>query len=327
MTFKVIPSQVISAEALNQRNTHSRTEEKAMTKHAVHDLHLTSASQTTPIVDFWIEVMAPKFLKYRHVLVGGLRHHSAAIMPGLPIRRGDRVLDVGCGFGDTAIALAGRTGDDGHVLGVDCVPAFVAQSWHAAEQMLVGNVSFACRDAERSLPRGEFDYVFARFGTMFFSNPVAGLRNMRRALKSGGRLTHIVWRDRDANPWLAAAREVLLTHLPQPDANAPSCGPGPFSMADETATRAIMEAAGFRNIRFEKIDAKVLVGRTVEEAIAFQLALGPAGEIFRLAGAEAQAKKAVIESDLHRLFEAVPRDDAGLWMDSSSWVIHAHSAD
>lgn len=264
-----------------------------MTRHAFHNLHLTSGPEISPIVDFWIEVMAPKFLKYRHVLVGGLRHHSAAIIPELPTRRGDQVLDVGCGFGDTAIALAGRTGEQGHVLGVDCVPAFVARSWHAAEQMLVGNVSFACRDAERSLPRGEFDYVFARFGTMFFSNPVAGLRNMRRALKPGGRMTHIVWRDRDANPWLSAAREVLLEHLPQPDANAPSCGPGPFSMADETATRAIMEAAGFRNIRFQRVDANVLVGRTVEEAIAFQLALGPAGEIFRLAGAEAQAKRAI----------------------------------
>ncbi|WP_434055759.1 MAG: class I SAM-dependent methyltransferase [Roseibium sp.] len=298
-----------------------------MTAPALQTPHMTPDTETSPIVDFWIDVMAPKFLKYRHILVGGLRHHSAAIIPGLPIRRGDRALDVGCGFGDTAIALAGRTGDRGSVLGIDCVPAFVAQSWHAAEQMLIDNVSFACRDAERSLPRGEFDYVFARFGTMFFSNPVAGLRNMRKALKPGGRMTHVVWRDREANPWLSAAREVLLTHLPRPDATAPSCGPGPFSMADKTATRAIMEAAGFRNIRFGRIDAKVLVGRTAEEAIAFQLALGPAGEIFRLAGGEAQAKRAAIEKDLHHLFDAVPKDESGLWMDSSSWVIHADAAD
>lgn len=283
-------------------------------------------TETSPFVDFWIDVMAPKFLKYRHILVGGLRHHTAAIIPALPIRKGDRVLDVGCCFGDTTIALAGLTGDRGHVLGIDCVPAFVAQSWHAAEQMLIGNVSFACRDAETSLLQNEFDYVFARFGTMFFANPVAGLRNMRKALKPGGRMTHVVWREREANPWLCAAREVLLTHLPSPDANAPTCGPGPFSMADETANRAIMEAAGFSNIRFERVDAKVLVGRTAEEAIAFQLALGPAGEIFRLAGAEAHAKMAAIKTDLHRLFDAVPKTDSGLWMDSSSWVIHADAA-
>lgn len=299
---------------------------KTMTAKALKTPPMAHDTETTPIVDFWIDVLAPKFLKYRHILVGGLRHHSAAIIPGLPICKGDRVLDVGCGFGDTAIALAARTGDKGHVLGIDCVPAFVAQSWHAAEQMLIGNISFAYRDAEKSLPLGEFDFIFARFGTMFFSNPVAGLRNMRQALKPSGRMTHIVWRDREANPWLSAAREVLLTHLPQPDANAPSCGPGPFSMADQTATRAIMEAAGFRNIRFQRVDAKVLVGRTVEEAIAFQLALGPAGEIFRAAGAEAQAKKAAIEADLQRLFGAVPKDDSGLWMDSSSWVIHADAA-
>lgn len=284
------------------------------------------ASETAPIVDFWIDVMAPKFLKYQHILVGGLRHHSEVIFPGLPIRSGDHVLDVGCGFGDTAIALARRVGEKGRVLGVDCVPAFVERSWHSAEQMLVGNVHFACCDAEKSLPQGVFDYVFARFGTMFFTNPVAGIRNMQRALKPGGRMTHIVWRERDENPWLSAARDVLLTHLPQPDANAPSCGPGPFSMANEATTRAQMEAAGFGDIEFEPVDAKVLVGRSVEEAIAFQLALGPAGEIFRTAGDEAETKRDAIETDLRQLFESVPDQGNGLWMDSASWVIHAKAA-
>ena len=68
--------------------------------------------------------------------------------------------------------------------------------------------------------------------------------------------------------------------LPKPGETAQTCGPGPFSMADQATTRMQMEAAGYVDIRFERIDAKVLVGRTVEEAIAFQLALGPAGETF-----------------------------------------------
>lgn len=209
-------------------------------------------------------------------------------------------------------------GDTGRVLGVDCVPAFIERSWHAAEQIVIGNVQFACRDAETSLPQGVFDYVFAHFGTMFFTNPVAGLSNMERALKPGGRMTHIVWRARDENPWLSAARDVLLTHLPQPDANAPSCGPGPFSMADAATTRAQMTAAGFVDITFEPVGARVLVGRSMEEAIAFQLALGPAGEIFRTAGDAADATRDAIETDLRRLFGSVPDHGNGLWMESAS---------
>ena len=68
---------------------------------------------------------------------------------------------------------------------------------------------------------------------MFFENPVAAMRNMRRALKPGGRFTHIVWRRIDDNPWLGAAKEVALRHLPRPGEDARTCGPGPFSMADQ----------------------------------------------------------------------------------------------
>ena len=288
---------------------------------------LTDApAETSPFVEFWADVMAPKFLKYQSVLVDGLKYYSDTVFPTLPVGQGDYVLDVGCGFGDTSVALAHKVGETGRVLGVDCVPDFIDRAWHAAEQMMIGNLRFACRDAEKSLPQGVFDYVFARFGTMFFANPVTGLRHMQRALKPGGRMTHIVWRNRDENPWLAAARDVLLTHLPYPEANAPSCGPGPFSMADPSVTGAQMEAAGFTNIQFERVDAKVLIGRTIEEAIAFQLALGPAGEVFRSAGAQGEAKRSVIERDLADLFGALPDRESGIWMDSSSWVIHARTA-
>ena len=66
----------------------------------------------------------------------------------------------------------------------------------------------------------EYDFVFSRFGTMFFSNPVAALRNMRSALKPGGVVTHIVWRTPDDNPWLSMAKDVVLRYLPPPGEDA-----------------------------------------------------------------------------------------------------------
>lgn len=285
------------------------------------------AAQEAPsqIVDFWNQILAPKFIRYRHVLVDGLSRHSEAVLPALNVERGTRILDVGCGFGDTAIHLAGRTGEDGEVVGVDCCDAFLDFARDDARRLGVGNVRFVAGDVERGIDEDMFDMVFARFGTMFFTNPVWGLRSMRKCLKPGGQLAHIVWRQRADNPWLIAARDVVRQFLPAPGENALTCGPGPFSMADEDVTRAQMEAAGFEDIHFQRIDAKVSVGRDIEDAVSFQLAIGPAGETYREAGPLAEERRAEIVLALSDLFERVIEENGGLWMDSSSWLITARS--
>jgi ubiquinone/menaquinone biosynthesis C-methylase UbiE len=239
------------------------------------------------------------------------------------VRQGDQVLDVGCGFGDTAIRLAEMVGPAGNVVGIDCCDAFLD---YARTDVRVGgltNVSFVRGDAEIALPTNQFDFVFSRFGTMFFANPVAGLRNMRKALRPGGRMVHIVWRDRADNPWLSMAKDVVLRFLPSPGAGAQTCGPGPFSMSDETMVRAMMTAAGYDQIEFRRVDAPVLIGKDVSDAVAFQLAIGPAGEVFREAGTEADQKREQIEAALAEAINRQKIAAEGIVMDSSSWVISA----
>jgi hypothetical protein len=158
---------------------------------------------------------------------------------------------------------------------------------------------------------------------MFFANPVAGLRNMRKALRPGGRMVHIVWRDRADNPWLSMAKDVVLRFLPSPGAGAQTCGPGPFSMSDETMVRAMMTAAGYDQIEFRRVDAPVLIGKDVSDAVAFQLAIGPAGEVFREAGTEADQKRDQIEAALAEAINRQKIAAEGIVMDSSSWVISA----
>ena len=277
--------------------------------------------QSAEYVDFWNEILVPKFVKYKHILVDGLTHHSEAIFPSLPVKEGDKVLDIGCGFGDTAIKLAQRVGPNGTVVGLDCCDAFLDYGRKDAANRGVKNVSFVNGDALLDHFEREYDFVFSRFGTMFFANPVAGLRNMRTALKPGGIMTHIVWRTRNDNPWLSMAKEVVLKFLPPPGEDALTCGPGPFSMADEPTVRKMMEIAGYGDISFKRVDAPVLVGKSVEDAINFQLAIGPAGEVFREAGKEAEEKQAQIEAALAEAINAQKRDADGIVMDSSSWVI------
>lgn len=287
------------------------------------DMNNAAIAEDTEFVRFWNEVLAPKFFRFKHILVGGLTHHSEAIFPNLPVGKGDRVLDVGCGFGDTAAKLARIVGQEGEVVGIDCCDAFLDYAREEIRRQGMENVSFMRGDAEIALPQGQFDFVFARFGTMFFVNPVAGLRNMRKALRPGGRMVHIVWRNRADNPWLSMAKEVVLRFLPEPGEDALTCGPGPFSMSDRETVTMMMKAAGYEEIDFKRVDAPVLIGKNVDDAIDFQLAIGPAGEVFREAGEEAERKKKEIRAALADAISRQARADDGIVMDSSSWVISA----
>jgi ubiquinone/menaquinone biosynthesis C-methylase UbiE len=282
---------------------------------------VVAETQSNEYVDFWNEILVPKFTRFKHVLVDGLTHHSAAILPNLPVNEGDKVLDIGCGFGDTAVDLAERVGPKGNVVGLDCCNAFLDYGRADAEAKGLKNVAFVEGDALSERFDPTYDFVFSRFGTMFFSNPVAGLRNMRTALKPGGLMTHIVWRTPSDNPWLSMAKGVVLEHLPAPGDDARTCGPGPFSMANEEMVAGMMKSAGYEDVTFTRVDALVLVGRTVQDAIDFQLALGPAGEVFREAGDEAEAKRGEIEAALAKAIEAQKQEADGIVMDSSSWVI------
>ena len=278
----------------------------------------------TEFVDFWNEILVPKFFKYRHILVGGLTHHSARIFPSLNLREGERALDVGCGFGDTAIQLAQRVGPTGSVLGIDCCKAFLETARKDAAAAGVDNVQFIEGDAQFHPFEPEYDFCFSRFGTQFFENPVVGLKNMRRSLKPGGTMTMIVWRAIEDNPWLGRPKEIVLNFLPPPGDDARTCGPGPFSMADREMVTKQLEIAGYDGIEFERIDAPLMVGNSPEDAVAFQLSVGPAGEVYREAGAEAERRHDEIEAAL--LIELGRHAGAeGIVMDSSSWKITARN--
>jgi ubiquinone/menaquinone biosynthesis C-methylase UbiE len=273
-------------------------------------------------VDFWNNVLVPKFVRWRHILVDGLSLHSAKIFPSLPVRNGDKVIDAGCGFGDTAIQLARLVGPTGSVLGIDCCEGFLEYGRRDAKAAGLNNVSFLEADVQTYPFKPVYDFCFSRFGTQFFENPVAGLRNMRTSLKPGGTMTMIVWRSVNDNPWLGHAKKVVLNFLPPPGDSAQSCGPGPFSMADTGVVTKQLEIAGYKNIEFEQVDAQVFVGKDLEDAAAFQLAIGPAGEVYREAGKLAESRHDEIVKALKAELSKYQRPN-GVMMDSSSWKVTA----
>lgn len=282
------------------------------------------AEQGSSYVDFWNDVLVPKFIRFRHILVGGMSNHSAKVLPSLGVKEGDRVIDIGCGFGDTTIELARLAGATGSATGVDCCDAFLEYGRRNAAAEGIGNVAFVEADAQSHAFEPTYDVCFSRFGTQFFENPVAGLRNMRRALKPGGAMAMIVWRTLDDNPCMNLAKQVVTRFLPKPGDDAATCGPGPFSMADRELVAKQLESAGYDAIEFERVDAPVMIGSTVDDAIAFQLAIGPAGEICREAGELAKRRHNKIVDALRS--ELAPYlTSEGVVMESSSWKVTARN--
>lgn len=273
-------------------------------------------------VQFWNDTLADKFNRYQHILMNGLSHHSRVILEDLEIKPGARLLDVGCGWGDTAIQLAKMTGPRGEVLAIDCVESFLEDARRRAEAAGVDNVRFVVADVERYPFQEAFDLCFSRFGMMFFEHPVVAMRNIHKALRPGGELIFIVWRDIEVNPWLGLPKRVVLDFLPPPGEDARTCGPGPFSMADPEVVRQQLEIAGFEVIGFDREDGPVEVGDSVEEAMRFQLALGPAGEVFREAGEEAERQRPEIEVALREALSPFEKDGK-IVMGSSSWTVWA----
>ena len=158
---------------------------------------------------------------------------------------------------------------------------------------------------------------------MFFNNPVAALRNVRRALSPDGKLVLVVWRRKEDNPWLHRAELVVKPHVEIPDeTDEPRCGPGPFSMANADTVSQILVGAGFTDIVLRRVDLPYLLGRTLDEAIEFNLALGPAAEAVRLAGPAGEALRPELSLLLR---DALAEFDSpsGVVAASSTWAISA----
>jgi ubiquinone/menaquinone biosynthesis C-methylase UbiE len=278
------------------------------------------------VVEAWNTVLFDKFSRFRHLLTVGLGAHSDEVLSRKPYAQGSRVLDVGCGFGDSTLRLARELGPSGHAVGVDCSERFVAEGRIDARAQHVDNATFFVADVQTEDLRGPYDHAFARFGTMFFNTPGAALRNLRKVVRPGGTLTQIVWRKREENPWLHDAElcvRALVPVVSHEETDAVHCGPGPFSMAGPDMVSGMLRSAGWNRISFERFDADICIGRDVEEAIAFAMALGPAGEIMRLAGEEGVRLEPQVMAALRETLERYVTKDGSVYAPSSTWFIRA----
>jgi SAM-dependent methyltransferase len=285
------------------------------------------AATNEEAVEAWNGVLFDRFVQYRHLVTAGLGAHGEEALRLHPPRPGERALDIGCGFGDTTQRIAGMVGPQGSALGFDAAERFIEQARAEAAEAGVENARFAVGDLQATEFEESFDYAFSRMGTMFFANPVPAMRNVRRALVPGGRLCMVVWRRKLENDWVNRAEKVVERYLEEDeDSDEPTCGPGPFSMADADVTSEILQSAGFREVALTRCDLDIQTGADLDEAIEFAMALGPAGEVIRLAGEEADRLRPRIVADLREALADFERPD-GVWARASTWIVSAKVPD
>jgi ubiquinone/menaquinone biosynthesis C-methylase UbiE len=274
----------------------------------------------------WDGPLYERFVRFRHVLTTGLGAHGEEALRLVPPWPGERVLDIGCGFGDTTRRIADLVGPDGEAVGVDAAPRFIEDARREADDAGVKNVSFAVVDVETASFDVRFDLAFSRMGTMFFANPVAALRNVREALLPAGRLVIVVWRSKIENDWLYRAQTITERFVEKPEEyDEPTCGPGPFSMANADTTSGILLSAGYENVALRRCDIPIMIGLDLDEAIDLVMSLGPAGEILRLAGERAAHLHEPVADALREGLADWRRPDGAVMAPASTWIVTANA--
>jgi SAM-dependent methyltransferase len=272
-----------------------------------------------PLFEIWI--------KYRDLVGEGVRDHGENAIRLTPPSVGDRVLDIGCGLGDTTVRLAELVGPDGSAHGVDVAERMIATANAEARERGAGNVTFAAQDVEVQGFDRQFDYAFSRMGTMFFANPVAALRNVREALAPDGVLNMVVWRRKLDNDMMHRAEMVVAKYLEEPEeSDAPRCGPGPFSMANADTVTDVLVHAGFREVSLVRQDLPYRIGNDLDQAVEFNMDLGPAAEVLRMWGDRIDEIRPTIVADLRAALADFVQDDGSVVAPASTWAISARPA-
>ncbi|GGY04858.1 ubiquinone/menaquinone biosynthesis methyltransferase [Litchfieldella qijiaojingensis] len=199
---------------------------------------------TQRVSDSPAEVYEARFVPALFQQWGDVLADMAGIGPG------QRVLDVACGTGVAARAAAGRVGPRGSVVGVDPNPEMLAVArrvspaidWHQG------------RAESLPFPEAGFDSVVSQFGLMFFDDRAAGLREMLRMLRPGGRLAVAVCDALDHSPGYAVFAELLQRLF---GASVADAFRAPFVLGDRETLLELCAAAGIADAEVTQRDGRV----------------------------------------------------------------------
>ena len=237
-------------------------------------------SSNAPQIEYWNTTAGETWAQFQETLDRQVERLGLAAMDALCPRESEHIIDIGCGCGQTSLALAARVRPTGSVLGVDISEPMLDVALRRQRSTNL-QVAFRKVDAQTAdLGQGLFDAAFSRFGVMFFGDPVAAFANIRASLKKPeGRLAFVCWRPLNENPWMQAPLQAALPLLP-PVAPADPTAPGPFAFADPSRVRSILADSGYGSVTINPFDADI-GGADLEQTLKLALSVGPLGRALR----------------------------------------------
>ncbi|HSL12318.1 MAG TPA: methyltransferase domain-containing protein [Actinomycetota bacterium] len=253
----------------------------------------------------------------RGVYDAELQRHNGALLRAYEIAPDDRVLDVGCGAGETTRDAA-RLASEGSALGVDVSEEMIQRARSRAAAEGIRNVTFEQGDAQDfRFPPSRFDQVISRFGTMFFGDPIAAFSNIGSALRPPGRLLMMVWQAPERNGWSRSVHGAIRSVIGSSGPDIPELDA--FSLAEPATVRKILTAAGFTDVTFTDVDEPVFYGRDVDAALEW--VSGFACTRRALALVDPTRRQFALERLREMLAEHEGED--GVWFDSRAWIVGA----
>jgi SAM-dependent methyltransferase len=229
-----------------------------------------------------------------------------------------RLLDIGCGAGETSIAI-GRSNPKSDILGIDLSEPLVAVARRRGRPLK--NVRFANADASSWRDQAFVpDTLMSRHGVMFFDNPVKAFTNLNRASQRGAQLIFSCFRDRSENLWASEIGKLIDSR----SAAVESTAPGPFAFADKCHVTRILAAAGWEKIAFEAIDWDYVAGDgsdSVYDAVGYFQRIGPAAAaVAELKGTERDALISGLADLATRHFR-----DGQVAFKAGAWIVTAQA--
>ena len=266
-------------------------------------------------IEYWDGAAGDKWANHQLQMDSMLGPLGKAGIDRLAPAEGPAVLDVGCGCGDTSLALADR---GANVTGVDVSGPMLARARERAAER-GAEISFQQADASSHVFAAPFGHVFSRFGVMFFADPTAAFAHLRTQLEPSGSVTFVCWRAVQENPWIYEPTTAVFQHVPRPEEAPDPHAPGPFAFADKDRVAGIMRGAGFSNVDVEPLDVDLLVGATVEQALVLVSEIGPASRLLVDQPADVAER---VKHDLHELVEGRLGEE-GVRMGAACWIVSA----
>lgn len=269
---------------------------------------------------FWNGPGGEMWRAMRPQLTGHIAGIGAAAIARAGFRPGERVLDVGCGGGESSIEIARRVAPGGSVLAVDVSALLLPLAEADARSAGASNLRFQLADAATaSFDGAPFDVIFSRFGVMFFNDPAAAFRNLASALKPGGRMTLACWRTPRENLMLSLPMRAAGSLLPAPPPPDPRA-PGPFAFADPDYVREVLARSGFAAVEIEPFDWTP-AGDTLDDTVALMMRMGPLAAALREAEANDELRGRA-EAAVRDAFRAHERDGR-VSLPAAGWIVSA----